>query len=257
MQFFDTHAHLNLPPLSEDPSQIIQNASSAGVDYILVPSCDQKTANLAIQLATENKNIFAAVGIHPGSTSEIDATEIQTIQKLTTNQNLSAIGEIGLDYFHEKTEEGKEIQKKIFRTQLEIANQQNLPVIIHARDAHTDTVKILQEYEIKHAVFHCFSGTVTQMEEIISNGWHISFTGIITYPKADETRKCVSKIPQDRFFLETDCPYLAPQSVRGQTNEPKHIPEIAQKVAEIRNEDLAQVAEYTTQNSLNFFQKKA
>lgn len=253
---FDTHSHLNLAGLSEDPAGVVMRAHSSRVRKILVPGCDIQTSESAVDLSTKFLDIVSSVGLHPSYVEELKNGDIERISELADAEKVVAIGEIGLDYFHTQNPEIHAKQKSVFRQMLDLANAKNLPVIIHGRDSVVDCIEILQEKKIPKAVFHCFSGDVAEMQEIVKNGWSVSFTGIITYPKADSLREVVRTVPTENFFLETDAPYLAPQSVRGKTNEPAFTLEIAQKVAEIRNTDLEEIISLTTQNALNFFNLK-
>lgn len=253
---FDTHCHLNLPELNADPASVVVRAHNANVRKILVPGCDVQTSQNAVLLAEKFLDVVASIGLHPSYVEHLQAGDLERIFALADSEKVVAVGEIGLDYFHCQDEKLREKQRKIFREMLRFAKVKKLPVLIHGRDAVADCITILREEKIKKAVFHCFSGGLDEMHEIVNNGWSLSFTGIITYPKAESLREVVQNVPAESFFLETDAPYLAPQSVRGQINEPAFTLEIAQKVAEIRGMSLEEVVRLTTDNALKFFKLK-
>lgn len=245
---FDTHSHLNLSPLTENFEQVLKNAEENNVKKILIPGADKKSSLLAIELSQKKPNLYAAIGVHP---TEIDELNFNWIEK--NIKNIKAIGEIGLDYYCEKDPKKWEIQKQAFEMQIKIAQKYDLPIIVHARDAILDSVEIMQKLSVKKAVFHCFTGNIKEAKEIVKNGWLISFTGIITYPKAEEIRECIKITPLDKIMVETDSPYLAPQKMRGKTCEPAFVIEVAKKIAEIKNIDFKEVCEKTTQNACEFF----
>ncbi len=253
---FDTHCHLNLKGLAEDPAGVLVRAHQANVRRVLVPGCDVQTSESAVALANKFLDVVASVGLHPSYVEDLAEGDIERIYDLANDQKVVAIGEVGLDYFHTQDEKIHAKQKQIFREMLKLSKVKNLPVIVHGRDSVLDCVEILREMKIEKAVFHCFSGGVEEMREIVKNGWYISFTGIVTYPKADILREVVRDIPAENFFLETDAPYLAPQSVRGQANEPAFTLEVAEKVAEIRQKSLDEIMTLTTENALKFFNIK-
>jgi len=250
---FDTHCHLNLPELADDPASVVMRAHRANVHQLLVPGCDIATSESAVALSAQFVDVVAGVGFHPTHMEKVSDADIKRIAELANSEKVVAIGEVGLDYFHCQDPKMRAKQAEVFRAMLEIAQTQKLPVIIHGRDAVPECMDILREMKIKKAVFHCFSGNVEEMRAIVAEGWCVSFTGIVTYPKATSLREVVRETPSESFFLETDAPYLAPQTVRGQTNEPAFTLEIAQKVAELRGVSLEEITKLTTTNALNFF----
>lgn len=248
MQIFDTHAHLNLPPLSDDLDKYIFDAKESGVTQIMVVGADIASSTLARDIAEQYDNIYYAVGIHPIHDDEFDLDIIRQLADKAV-----AIGEVGLDYFHKHD---KQVQAEEFRAQIKLAQELDLPLIIHARDAEQDALDILREMGAMSAVFHCYSGNAQIAQQIIEAGYHISFTNIITYPSACELREVVASIPLDKIMVETDCPYLPPQERRGQLCTPTDTLSVVKQIAEIKQLAPEQVAEITTQTAEQFFRTK-
>lgn len=251
MQFIDTHIHIDFPQFNQDREAVIQKAQSAFVGKMINVGCNLKTSQKSIALAEKYPNIWATVGIHPSDVKIYNSQIEKELFELAKNKKVVAIGEIGLDYFYGK--DNQEEQKKVLTAQIKIAKEVEKPVVIHTRDAGADLLKILKQEKPQQAVIHCFTETAAFAEEILAMGYMISFTGIITYAKAEELRQVVSKTPLNRIMIETDCPFLAPQKYRGERNEPAFVVEVAQKIAEIKNIGLEEIAEKTTQNAEVFF----
>ncbi len=264
----DTHAHLNFKAFDKDWKQVIQRAFEKDTRGIINIGSDLKTSYKAVSIAEEyDKGIYAAVSIHPIHVGEIrdfqpeadqslvGGVEIEKLKKLAQHPKVVAIGETGLDYFHNKNT--KEKQKELFVALLNLACRLDLPVIIHSRDAHKDTLEILKTESSKQSaisgVVHCFSGDIKQAQEILNLGFLISFTGNITYPKTESLQEVVKDIPLDKIMVETDCPFLPPQKYRGQRNQPAYVVEIAKKIAEIKEISLGKVADTTTNNAKKLF----
>jgi len=246
MQFFDTHCHLNLSPLKEKLPEVIAGAHAKNVDYMISVGCDMEESRLAMEASKQYENLFYSVGVHPCHEGTLNLDLLRE-----WGRDAVAIGEIGLDFFHP----GDRIeQEEIFRQQLELAKELNKPVIIHARDAEAESLAIVKESGIQNAVFHCYTGSKEIAQQIIEAGYLISFTGIITYPKADHLRELIVELPLEKIMIETDSPYLAPQSRRGEVCTPADVVEVAEKIAEIKNLPLTEIAEITTQTAKNFFQ---
>lgn len=248
----DTHCHLNSPKFSEDRDAIIRSAYDAGVSYIIIPGYDHESSKEALKIANEHAHCRALIGIHPEDCdqwSEEIRKEFHAF--LSGNKHIVGIGEIGLDY-HWDTHP-RPLQKHVFRQQTALATEFDLPISIHSRDAEEDCYLMVKELTPPKAVFHCYSGSVQLARDIWELGYHTSFTGNITYPKAEELREVVFECPLDKIMIETDAPYLAPQMYRGQRCEPAHIIDILEMVAQIKKMDIDIVRDQLYKNSCEFF----
>lgn len=251
MTLIDTHAHLDYSQFANDLAQVVKNAEKSGVKKIITIGCTGQIAKQTIQIAENYPFIFAAIGIHPEEPFSEEGFE--TIEKLATHPKVVAIGECGLDFFRPENPPQKE-QIASFARHIALARKVNKPLIIHLRNARSEALEFLKNNHDFPFVVHCFTEDIEFAEQIIAWGGMISFTGIITYPNAQQVRAVAQKIPLEKIMLETDCPFLAPQKYRGQRCEPAHTVEIAEKIAELKNLSLAEVAAQTTRNSEQFFQ---
>ena len=242
--FIDTHAHLHFPELDLKREEIIKRASEQKVKKIINVATGMNDSPISLNIAQENENIFSSVGVHPHEADQLDEEELS---RLSQEKKCCAIGEIGLDYFKMRNE--KETQIKAFEKQLNLASKKNLPVIIHSRKASQDVLSILKNFPSLQGVFHCFSGGKNTARKVLEMGFLISFTGILTFPNAENARQVLGAIDLSRIMLETDCPFLSPQRFRGQTNEPSYLLEIAQKISTIKKISLDKLAQITTQNA--------
>ncbi|WP_196595876.1 TatD family hydrolase [Pectinatus frisingensis] len=249
----DTHAHLDDNQYDQDRTEVINRAADEGVNLIINMGADMDSSHKAVQLAAQYDAIYAAVGVHPEEADGMTCDDDYVLSELAVdNAKVLAIGEIGLDY-HFRTD-NKDVQKKVFIKQLDLARQLHLPVSIHARDAHADLMQVLKtEGRGVRGVIHCYSGSWEMAEELFNMGWYIGADGPLTFKNAAKLPEIIRKMPMEKLLLETDCPYLAPVPQRGKRNEPAFVKYTAQKVAEIRNMQFAQVAEITTINAKNLF----
>lgn len=247
--FIDTHAHIIWERLKGREKEVVQSASDAGVKKIITVGCDINTSQESLLCAEEFEHVYFSTGIHPCDVNK--PVDWNVFEKVLQHEKCKAIGESGMDFHY--TRDTEDVQREYFIKQIELSNRYNKPLIIHTRMAKEVTLEILKKHKLNKFVVHCFSEDADFAKEIIQLGGMMSFGGIITYPKAESIRHALSVIPMEYIMLETDCPYLAPQSVRGKTNEPKYIPEIAIKVSEVKNISLNEVAKITTQNAENFF----
>lgn len=249
----DTHAHLTLDGLREDLPGVLGRARDAGVGAIITVGIDADDSRAAVELARASDGVWATVGVHPHDVRELDDAVLDDLAELARADEVVAWGEIGLDFYRNRSP--RELQRKWFREQVERAKQLDLPVVIHDRDAHAETLAVLRETADSglRGVFHCFSGDRALAREVLGLGFHLSVPGPVTYPKNDELRRVVAEMPLDRLLLETDCPFLAPQPVRGKRNEPAHIVHIAAAVAQVRGLEVADVARITTRASHDLF----
>ncbi len=249
----DTHAHLFYPNYSNDLNDVINRAKDSGVKYIIVPATHLASSLEAIELSKRFDMIYCTVGIHPLDSKEWNDNNINELRALAQNKKVVAIGEIGLDYHYDYSP--KETQIKAFRAQLELAIELNLPAIIHNRESDEDMMAIIREFSAKglRAQFHCFSGGLSDARELIELHHFISFTGNITYPKADNLREILSKVSSENIMLETDSPFMTPAPLRGQRNEPAYLTKIVDKIAEIQNLRPEDIVRTTNYNVHKFF----
>lgn len=258
----DTHAHLDFPQFDKDREKVIDDFFQNGGKFILNIGVDKERNQKTLEIAEKNEKIWAVLGFHPETESEITELEIEEylIDKVKNNPKVKAIGEIGLDYFHSRDNKKRDWQKKLFKKQLEIAKELNLPVVIHCRDAYQDLLKIISQEEFKKMkmVMHCFCGGLKETEEFLKfPNLKFSFTGNLTFLKeGDELLKVVEKIPLNRIMAETDCPFLAPAPNRGKRNEPSYVKYVIEKIAEIKNLDFKEVENQTDKNAIEFFHLK-
>ena len=258
MKLYDTHAHLNDEAFKEDTQETVVRAEEAGVCLINIVGCDPESSAEAVAMANTFEIIRAVVGIHPSDSDRYDDAFEAQLKKWTEDEKVVAIGEIGLDY-HYEDDVPHDIQRDVFRRQLRLAGKLDLPVVIHCRDAMGDTLAILKEECEKtplRGVFHCFSGSYEQAVDCLKLGFYLGFDGPITFKNAKKPVRVAAQIPLDRILIETDCPYMAPEPVRGRRNEPANVYHIAAKLAEIRGISKEEAAEITYRNGCRLFLKK-
>jgi len=251
--FIDTHAHLFFENFKEDVDEVIQRAKDNGVDFIVVPATDIKTAKEAIKLAEKYEQIYATVGIHPHDTKEWNESLLFEIEELAKHPKVVAIGEIGLDYYYDFSPQDQQI--KAFKSQLDLATKLQLPVVIHNRDSDGDMMDIIQSYcgtGLK-AQFHCYNGSLSDALEFMKMNHFISFTGNITFKKSDGLREILSHIDLNHLMLETDSPFMTPVPFRGKRNEPSYVSYVAQQVADVHKISMEEVGRITSLNAFRFF----
>lgn len=247
----DTHAHLQDRVYARDIAEVLARATAAGVERIVNVSYDQSSSEQAVQLAREHHGIFAAVGTHPHDAASWSADSAVRLRQLAGEKKVVAIGEIGLDYHRNLSP--KPAQQKAFIAQIELARELSLPIIVHSREATEDILAVLGNYRDLRGVIHCYSGTRTQAKKFLDLGYYLGITGIVTFPQAGELQAVAASVPLDRLLVETDAPYLAPQSFRGQRNEPAYVVEVAVQIAALKKIGLADVAKQTTLNAVELF----
>src|SRR3990172_6205251 len=238
----DTHAHLGMREYNDDCDDVIRRAREAGVEYIITIGTTVESSRDAVVLADKHDFIYAAVGIHPHETKDILHPAYELLRHLAKHKKVVAYGEVGLDYYYEHS--GRAIQQRKFRDMLREARELGLPVIVHDRDAHEDTLRILSEEWPPElgGVMHCFSGDLEMANKVIEMGLSISVAGPVTFPKAESLREVVRQIPIEHLLIETDSPYLAPQAVRGKRNEPAYVRHTAAAIAGIKGLSFDDVA---------------
>lgn len=257
----DTHCHLDFSAFDDDRDAVIRRALDGSVIRMIVPAVDTASIPRVLSLADQHPSVYGAVGIHPNDIPadlSIDGA-MQAIRQAAINPRVVAIGEIGLDYYWDKTSPA--LQHEWLRRQLDLAAELGLPVILHNREATADMLKMLTSWanrlppdlRDRPGVLHSFSATLEDAEIALELGFYLGFTGPITYKKADELRRIAANIPIDRILLETDAPFLTPHPHRGQRNEPAHVRFIAEKLAEVRGIDMETIAIQTTHNAYRLF----
>jgi TatD DNase family protein len=252
MMIADSHAHLEMNDFDRDRKEVIRRAEDAGVNLIITVGTTLGDCRKAISLAGEFNNVYAAIGIHPHEVKDIDQTTYATLKQLAQMDKVVAFGEIGLDFFRNLSP--RDVQIKRFGEQLELAEEIGLPIIIHDRDAHQETVKMLQGWKGKSkGVVHCFSGDYRMAAKCIDMGFAISIPGAVTFGKSEKLQEVVTRIPLTSILLETDAPYLTPHPNRGKRNEPAYVVHTARKVAALKGISLEKLAEVTYQNTKNVF----
>jgi len=251
--FIDTHAHLFYPNFEGELDEIISRAKENAIDYILVPATDIKTSEQVIDLTEKYEIVYGAVGVHPHDTKNWNSSFIPKIERLAKNKKIVAIGEIGLDYYYDLSPKEKQIEA--FKAQIGLALKLDLPVIIHNRDSDEDVMEIIRSYcgSGLKGQFHCFNGSLQDAMELVGMKFMISFTGNITFEKADGLRNILQHIPPENLLLETDSPFMTPEPHRGKRNEPSHVKFVAQKIAEIHKLRTIDVARITSFNAFRTF----
>jgi len=247
----DTHVHLDDKKFAEDREDVIARAREAGVRKMITVGIDLPSSRKAIQIAEQYPFIYATVGVHPHEAASAGGDYLQQLRELAAHPQVVAVGEIGLDYYYDLSP--REVQREVFARQLVLAGQLGLPVVVHSRAADADTLSILREKAVSPVVLHCYTGTWQLAREYLALGYYISFAGVVTFARSDELRMVAAKVPADRFFLETDAPYLAPVPKRGRRNEPSWLTYTAALVAEVRGMAPEEVARISTANARQFF----
>ena len=258
----DTHCHLDFNSFDEDRSQVLERAWENGLERILVPGINLASSQAALRLAESNDQIYAAVGVHPNDALSWGDDTLDQLRLLADHPKAVAIGEIGLDYFRDRAP--RDLQTRIFREQLSLASEVNLPVVIHNREASEDVIKILSDWQInlvakgssigdRPGVLHSFSDTLIVAEQGIAHNFYIGITGPVTFNSADNLRKTVSALSIGRLLIETDAPFLTPHPYRGKRNEPAYVRFVAERIAEVLELPVETVATMTTSNANYLF----
>jgi TatD DNase family protein len=251
--FIDSHAHIDGDDFDTDRKEVIERAHAIGVSTILnVGTGDPHSGALerAVELGKAHESIYTAIGTHPHDARHYDDAAEAKIKNLTNNDHVIAWGEIGLDFHYDNSP--RDVQLDVFERQLLAARECDLPVVIHTREAEAETIDILQSTECR-GVFHCFSGSMELAQKAIELGFMISFSGIVTFKKADELREVAKQVPLDRLLIETDCPYLTPIPYRGKRNEPAYVVEVARCLAGLHGVELEEIGRITSENFVRFF----
>ena len=252
---FDSHAHVDDRRFNGEVEDVLKRALAKDVTNILNVGADMDSSERAIMLAKAYDMVYASVGIHPHDAKDAKKEDYYTLAEWTKENKVVAIGEIGLDYYHNHSPE--DVQKDVFIRQLDVARQTNKPFIIHDREAHKDVLDIIKKEAKKMpGVFHCFSGSVEMAKEVISLGYYVSIAGPVTFSNAHKLKEVAKSIPLERLLIETDCPYLTPHPHRGTRNEPAYVRLVAEEIAGLKGISLEKLAQITTANTKELFEIK-
>ena len=252
MEFFDSHAHYNDEKFKEDRHELIKSIYNEGITRIINAGYSLKSSKKALEIAKDYDFINVIVGISPNDIDKFRKEDLIEIENLAKNKKVVAIGEIGLDYYWNK--ENKDLQKEVFISQIQIANKLNLPIVIHTREAIYDTLEILKNNSCnKRGVFHCCPLNIDLVREGLKLGFYISFAGPITFKNSKNADEIIKMVPLDRILIETDCPYLSPEPLRGRRNDSRNVKYIAQKIANVKEITLEEVAQATYNNAKRIF----
>ncbi len=248
---FDTHAHYDDAQFDDDRDALLASMPGSGISFIVNAGSHLQSSQHGLEIAEKYPFVYAAVGVHPHDAKTMDGGTIQKLEQLLRHPKAVAVGEIGLDYHYDHSP--RDVQKERFREQLELARSVRLPVIIHEREAPRDVLDILCDYPDVTGVFHCYSGSWETAKLLLDRGWFLSFTGVITFKNARRSHEVIMRMPRDRIMIETDCPYLAPEPMRGRRNSSLYLRHVAEKLGEILGIPFEEAAVLTTDNGKRFF----
>ena len=257
MEFFDSHSHYNDEKFDEIREQIIEDTYKSGVTKFICAGYDVQSSKKAIEISQKHEFIYSICGISPNDIPQSEEELWKTIDEISKivqqNKKIVAIGEIGLDYYWNK--ENKELQKKAFIKQIELANKLELPIVIHSRDASVDTIDIIKNNIVnKRGIFHCCQLNQEMVKKAINLGYYISFAGPITFKNSKNAKEVVDLVPMDKILIETDSPYLSPEPNRGKRNDSRNVKYVAEKIAEFKNMSLEEIARITYENAMRIFE---
>jgi len=249
----DSHTHLDEPELRHQKEAVLARAREAGVALVINVGIGRENSRHAVATAARFPEVYASVGVHPHGAAKVQPQDLEALAKLAAHPKVVAVGEIGLDFYRRRSPE--KVQEHWFMEQLALAHDLKKPVVIHTREATAATLKILREgrRHLWGGVMHCFQGDLSEAMAFLDLGLFLSFSGVLTFPKAEPLRQVARHVPLDRVLVETDCPYLAPQPWRGKTNEPAYVTATARNLAQLHNLDLEETARLTWQNTLKAF----
>ena len=249
---FDTHAHLDDRAFDADRETLLASLPEQGIGLVMNPGCSLASSRAADALSRKYPFVYAAVGSHPDAADEVDEQVLEEYRRMCReNPKIRAIGEIGLDYHYEDIPRSRQLEA--FRAQMALAQELDLPVIVHEREAHEDGMRVVEEFPEVTGVFHCYSGSGEMARWLVSRGWYIGFTGVLTFKNARKAVEVAQSIPMERIVLETDCPYMSPEPYRGKRNAPSRLCYMAQKLAQLRNLPLEEVEQITVENGKRLY----
>ena len=252
MPIFDTHAHYDADRFDSDRDTVLSALPGDGVGLVVDPGCDLPSSRAAVALAEKYSQVYAAVGVHPEDCAGFQDGDLAELRQLLRHPKAVAIGEIGLDYYWEENPP-RDFQQTVFRKQLALASELDLPVIVHDREAHGDSLAIIQEFPTVTGVFHCFSGSPEMAAELLKRGWYLGFDGPITYKNAKRAPEVAAITPLDRMVVETDAPYMAPVPMRGKRNDSRYLPYVIEKLAAWKGVTVEEMTRITWENGRRLF----
>ena len=252
MRLFDTHAHYDSGAFNADRMEVLASLGEQGVELVLNPGCDLDSSRTAVSLADRFPFVYAAVGVHPSDCAGFAQESLDSLRSLAVHPKVRAVGEIGLDYYW-KDNPPPEFQQKVFHAQLELAQELDLPVIVHDREAHRDCLEAVKAHPQVTGVYHCYSGSLEDAKTLVKLGWTLSFTGVVTYKNARKSLEVIQWLPMERIMIETDSPYLTPEPFRGKRNDSGYVYRVAETIAQVKGMDPEEVAEITLENGKRFF----
>ena len=252
MAIFDTHAHYDSSRFKKDRDAVLSGLPAQGVTLVVNQGCEVASSCFSVELAKKYPHVYAAVGIHPQDCGGCTDADFDAIRALAGEEKVVAIGEIGMDY-HWEENPPKEFQEEVFRRQIELALELDLPVVVHDRDAHGDSLRIVLDYPELRGVFHCFAGSPEMAKELLKRGWYLGFDGPITYPNNRRAPEVVAVTPLDRIVVETDAPYLPPTPYRGKRNESRYLSYVIDQLAEWKGVSSQEMEDQTFQNGKRLF----
>ena len=252
MRLFDTHAHYDSGAFNADRMEVLASMPEAGVELILNPGCDLPSSQTAVELAKKFPFVYAAVGVHPSDCEGFSQNTLDGLRALAARPKVRAVGEIGLDYYW-KDNPPREFQREVFHAQLELAEELQLPVIVHDREAHQDCLEVVRAHPKVTGVYHCYSGSLEDAKTLVKLGWMLSFTGVVTYKNARRSLEVIDWLPMDRIMIETDSPYLTPEPFRGKRNDSRKVYRVAETIAQVKGLEAEEIARITLENGKRFF----
>ncbi|MFZ5634212.1 MAG: TatD family hydrolase [Bacillota bacterium] len=253
MILVDTHAHLDIEDFDGDREEVVKRAAGSGVAAIINASFDLESSRRSVEMAGKYAGMYALVGIHPHDAGDVPQGYLEDLRALARDPAVVALGEMGLDYYRDLSP--RAAQQRVFREQLALARELEMPVVIHDRDAHGDVMDILRRDGAPRpgGIMHCYSGSWEMARECMKKGFYISIAGPVTYPNAARLKDIAARLPPDRILVETDCPYLTPQAHRGKRNEPAYVKYVAEEIARLKGMSPAQLAGAASANAARIF----
>ena len=247
----DTHAHVFWNSFDADREEVLERARAAGVDRMIVVGTDLETSRACFELCADREGLYPTAGVHPHDAQGAGIVVLREIERLCRREECVAVGETGLDFFKEYSPRARQLEN--FRWHLDLARRIDKPVVVHCRDAHPDAARVLSEFPGVRGVMHCYTMGPDELPPYLDAGFYVSFSGVVTYPRNEANRRAAAAVPADRLLVETDCPFLAPQRVRGRRNEPAFVREVLAALAEVRGERLEDLARSTSANASALF----
>lgn len=253
MRLFDTHAHYYDDAFDADRDQVLSSLPARGVERVVCPGCDLESSRQSLALAEAYPFLYFAAGLHPENLEGASLSDLEEVKKMAAHPKCVAIGEIGLDYYWVRTPEARANSRDFFDAQLSLAEELDLPAIVHDRDAHKDTVDLVRAHPKARGVFHCCALSAEDAKVVVNLGWHVSFTGNVTFKNARRALEVIAAVPLERIMVETDAPYMAPEPFRGKRCDSGYVYRVAETIAQIKGISAEEAAQATFQNGLRFF----